>query len=81
MPAERAYLRAVMADRNGKTVWSGEYACSICDMRFRADAADAEKLSREYEAHKEQRHAATGEREESGGSDVRDAAEAGGPTK
>jgi hypothetical protein len=54
-----------MTDRNGKTVWSGEYACSICDLRFRPDPADAAKLSREYEAHKERRHAA-GERAGSG---------------
>jgi hypothetical protein len=59
MRAERAYLTAVMTNRNGKTVWSGEYACSICDLRFRADPADAGKLSREYEAHKAQHHAAS----------------------
>jgi hypothetical protein len=66
MRAERAYLTAVMTNRNGKTIWSGEYACSICDLRFRADPADAGKLSREYEAHKEQRHGANGKREGSG---------------
>jgi hypothetical protein len=66
MRAERAYLTAAMTNRNGKTVCSGEYACSICDLRFRADQEDAGKLSREYEANKEQHHGANGKREGSG---------------
>ncbi|MGB6200811.1 MAG: hypothetical protein WA871_01925 [Candidatus Acidiferrales bacterium] len=43
-----------MADRNGKRIWTGEYACSICGKRFRPDPADAGRLSREFSTHKDQ---------------------------
>ncbi len=40
-----------MVVRDGKSCWSGEYRCSICDLRFRPDPRDAAKLSREFEQH------------------------------
>jgi hypothetical protein len=41
-----------MTVRDGKPVWTGEYVCSICGMRFRPDPADASKLSLDFETHK-----------------------------
>jgi len=35
MPDKKVCLKAVMTIRDGKRVWSGEYACSVCDARFR----------------------------------------------
>jgi hypothetical protein len=37
MPAQKVCLKAVMANWEEKRVWTGEYACSICGMRFRSD--------------------------------------------
>jgi len=54
MPAQKLCLRAVMTNREGKRVWTGEYACSLCGLRFRPDPADAGKLSRDFEIHKGQ---------------------------
>jgi hypothetical protein len=54
-----------MTDRNGKRIWTGEYACSICGQRFRPDPADAGKLFREFSAHKDDHAAATEHSEES----------------
>jgi hypothetical protein len=54
MPAEKACLRAVMANREGKSVWTGDYACSICGLRFRPDPADPGKLSLDFSTHKDQ---------------------------
>ena len=65
MPAEKVCLRAVMAVREGKRIWTGEYACSICGLRFRpdpADPADRAKLSLDFSKHKDQHPTATGER-------------------
>jgi len=56
MPAERIVLTAVMATRDDKIVWTGEYACSACDMRFRPDPVDVAKLSRDFATHRD-RHA------------------------
>jgi hypothetical protein len=56
--AKRIFLTAVMADRDGKRVWTGEYACSICDERFRPDLADPSKLFREFSTHKDDHTAA-----------------------
>src|SRR5580765_7523834 len=36
-PAEKVCLRAVMTHREGKRIWTGEYACSVCGQRFRPD--------------------------------------------
>jgi hypothetical protein len=46
-----------MTNRQGKRVWTGEYACSICGLRFHPDPTDAAKLSRDFEIHKDQHHA------------------------
>jgi hypothetical protein len=54
MPATKVCLKAVMIIRDGKRVWSGEYACSICGLRFRPDPADPAKLTLEFSAHAEQ---------------------------
>jgi hypothetical protein len=48
-----------MANREGKRVWTGEYACSICGMRFRPDPIDPAKLTVEFAAHKDQHPAST----------------------
>ena len=54
MPARKVCLKAVMTNRENKRVWSGDYACSICGLRFRPDPADPAKLLRDFWAHKEQ---------------------------
>jgi hypothetical protein len=46
-------LRAVTASRDGKTVWTGEYACSICGLRFRPDPAEPAKLLADFSVHQE----------------------------
>jgi len=60
MLAIKVCLRAVMTDREGKRIWTGDYACSICGLRFRPDPTDSGKLSVDFSAHKEQHPAATG---------------------
>ena len=57
MPAEKVCLRAVMRNREGKRVWTGEYACSICGLRFRPDPTDPSKLSFDFATHRDQNHA------------------------
>jgi hypothetical protein len=54
MPAEKVCLRAVMANREGKRIWTGDYACSICGLRFRPDPTDPNKLSLDFSKHQEQ---------------------------
>lgn len=61
MPEKKVCLRAVMASLEGKSVWTGEYACSICGQRFHPDATDPAKLSLDFSKHQETYHAATGE--------------------
>lgn len=46
-----------MRAANGKRVWSGEYECSICGMRFVPDASDPARLTREFDAHRPQHEA------------------------
>jgi hypothetical protein len=50
----------VMIARDGKSVWSGEYACSICGRRFLPDAANPAKLTQDFEKHAAQHSAFTG---------------------
>ena len=59
MRAKKICLRAVMAIREGKRVWSGEYACSICGLRFRPDPTDPAKLSLDFSVHQEQHSVTT----------------------
>ena len=47
-----------MTNQEGKRIWTGEYACSICGMHFRPDPTDPAKLSVEFSVHKDQ-HPAT----------------------
>jgi len=61
MPEKKVCLRAVMASREGKSVWTGEYACSICGLRFHPDATAPAKLSLDFTKHQEAYHAATSE--------------------
>jgi hypothetical protein len=51
MREKKICLRALMSTRDGRSVWSGEYICSICGQRFLPDAADPAKLTRDFEAH------------------------------
>lgn len=51
MREEKICLRAVMTTRDGKSVWSGEYACSICGRRFVPDASGPAKLTQDFEIH------------------------------
>jgi hypothetical protein len=60
MLPKKICLRAVMSIREGKRVWTGEYACSICGLRFRPDPADPAKLTAEFAAHVDQHPASTG---------------------
>jgi hypothetical protein len=64
MSDKKVCLRAVMASREGKSVWTGEYACSICGLRFHPDATDPAKLSLDFSKHQETDHATTGERKD-----------------
>jgi hypothetical protein len=59
MPDEKICLKAVMTAREGKSIWTGIYACSICGMRFRPDPTDPTRLSVDFSAHKDQHPAAT----------------------
>jgi hypothetical protein len=59
MPAEKVRLRAVMAIREGKSTWTGYYACSVCGLRFRPEATDPGKLLLDFEKHKDQHPAVT----------------------
>jgi len=47
-----------MANREGKRVWTGEYACSICGLRFRPDPTDPAKLSLDFSKHQDEQHTA-----------------------
>jgi len=61
MPVERVFLKAVMTNREGKRVWTGEYACSSCGLRFRPDPSDPGKLFLDFSIHKDQHAVATDE--------------------
>jgi len=56
MNTTKLCLRAVMVVRDGKSCWSGEYRCSVCDLRFRPDPGDAARLTREFEEHVSREH-------------------------
>jgi hypothetical protein len=60
MRVQKVCLKAVMANREGKTIWTGEYVCSICGQRFRPDPTDPGKLFLDFSIHKCQHPAATG---------------------
>jgi len=56
MPEKKLCLKAVMANLDGKSVWTGTYSCSVCGVVFRPDARDAGILTREFEEHKLHEH-------------------------
>jgi hypothetical protein len=60
MQAEKVCLRAVMTNRDGKPIWTGEYGCSICGLRFRPDPNNPSKLSFDFSIHKDKHPTATG---------------------
>jgi hypothetical protein len=64
MPAKKVCLRAVMTNREGKRIWTGEYACSICGLRFRPDTTDPGKLSLDFSRHKDQHPTETAKQED-----------------
>jgi hypothetical protein len=43
-----------MSSQEGKRIWTGDYACSICGLRFRPDPTDPAKLSLDFAAHRDQ---------------------------
>jgi hypothetical protein len=49
-----------MTNHEGKRKWTGEYACSICGLRFRPDPNDPAKLSLDFSIHKDQHSTPTG---------------------
>jgi hypothetical protein len=49
-----------MTSLEGKRTWTGDYACSICGLRFRPDPTDPSKLLLDFATHKDQHPAATG---------------------
>jgi len=61
MAVQKVCLKAVMTNWEGRRIWTGEYACSICGLRFRPDPVDRAKLSLEFAIHKDQHPAPTGE--------------------
>jgi hypothetical protein len=54
MRTEKLCLKAVMTNREGKSVWSGEYACSFCGLRFRPDPKDPAKLTLDFSNHQDE---------------------------
>jgi hypothetical protein len=60
MRTKKVCLRAVMINREGRSTWGGEYACSICGQRFHPDRSDPAKLTSDFEAHKEKHHDESG---------------------
>lgn len=65
MKAKKVCLKAVMSTREGKSVWSGEYACSICGLRFLPDAKDPAKLTDDFSIHQREQHPAVQSEDES----------------
>jgi len=57
---KKVCLKAVMTNQDGKRVWSGEYACSICGLRFRPDANDPARLTGDFSKHQELHRLAEG---------------------
>jgi hypothetical protein len=53
MPPQKIFLTAVMTNRDGKSVWTGVYACSACGQRFLPDPVDPVRLSREFSIHRD----------------------------
>jgi hypothetical protein len=47
-----------MTNRDGKSVWSGEYACSVCGLRFQPDPKDPAKLTLDFSIHQKDQHPA-----------------------
>ena len=56
MTAKRVFLKAIMATRNGKRFWTGEYVCSGCSLQFRPDPIDNAKLPDDFARHVLERH-------------------------
>lgn len=54
VPTDKICLKALMSNREGRSVWTGEYLCSICSLCFRPHPTDPARLSREFETHKDQ---------------------------
>jgi hypothetical protein len=65
MKTKKLCLKAVMTSREGKSVWSGEYACSYCGLRFQPDPKDPAKLTLDFSIHQDEHRAAVGENENS----------------
>jgi hypothetical protein len=65
MRTEKLCLKAVMTSREGKSVWSGEYACSFCGLRFRPDPKDPAKLTLDFSNHQNGHRSEMGENENS----------------
>jgi hypothetical protein len=61
MSVKKVCLKAVMTKWEGKNVWTGEYACSICGLRFRPDPANPARLSMDFARHKNEHPAGTAE--------------------
>ena len=59
VPDKKVCLRAVMTNRGGKRVWTGDYACSVCGLLF-PDPTHPAKLSVDFSKHKDQHPPATG---------------------
>jgi hypothetical protein len=62
MRAKKVCLRAVMINREGRSAWSGEYACSICGQRFYPDLSNPAKLTNDFEIHKQMHSDESGRR-------------------
>jgi hypothetical protein len=65
MKTKKLCLKAVMTNREGRSVWSGEYACSICGLRFQPDPKDPAKLTLDFAIHKDEHDSAMSENENS----------------
>ena len=63
MKTKKVCLKAVMTSREGKSVWSGEYECSLCGQRFQPDPKDPAKLTLDFSMHKDAIHSTTSENE------------------
>ncbi|HTC65112.1 MAG TPA: hypothetical protein VK709_19890 [Candidatus Saccharimonadales bacterium] len=61
MKTKKICLKAVMTNREGKSVWSGEYACSVCGLRFHPDPNDPARLTQDFEIHRDEHHVNSGQ--------------------
>ncbi len=61
MKTKKVCLKAVMTSRDGESVWSGEYFCSVCGLRFHPDPKNPARLTLDFEIHRDEHHVNSGQ--------------------